>query len=98
VREDWVKSDLWRQTEGIPGATVCGDADGMEAHLFRAESSGQTLFYDSEGVLMFQGGITSARGHSGDNAGRDAIVAFAGRELSNPVKTPVFGCGLFERQ
>jgi hypothetical protein len=47
---------------------------------------------------MFQGGITISRGHSGDNPGRSAINALLHHELSNQIKTPVFGCSLFEAE
>ena len=51
--------------------------------------------YDHRGMLQFSGGITSARGHAGDNAGRTALVALLNRlETSHP-RTNVFGCPLF---
>jgi hypothetical protein len=96
--QDWAKTDLWRTAEAIPGVTVRSDADGSEARLFRAETSGQTLLYASDGSLIFQGGITGARGHSGDNAGRSALMASMERGSAKSAKTAVFGCGLFGNQ
>jgi len=75
VEEDWVKSDLWRVASAIPDVTVSVDEGGVEARRFRAETSGQALLFARDGRLIFQGGITGSRGHSGGNAGRSAITA-----------------------
>jgi hypothetical protein len=95
VAEDWVKTDLWKQAAAIPGVTVHVDEDGVEAHLFRSETSGETLLYGQDGGLEFQGGITESRGHSGDNVGRSAITDIVQNGFSKPVRTRVFGCSLF---
>jgi len=57
-----------------------------------------TVVYDPSGRLLFRGGITSARGHAGDNAGRSAIVAAV--EANDPARmaTPTFGCELFGKE
>ena len=93
---DWVKTDLWRKAESIPGVAVSADSAGEECRRFHAMTSGQALLYSKEGRLEFQGGITSSRGHAGDNAGRSEIVALVLGESSHAVKTPVYGCDLFE--
>jgi hypothetical protein len=92
--EEWVKGDLLRQASAIPGVRTVVDHEGMEVALFHAETSGYTLVYDSQGQLVFEGGITISRGHSGDNPGRRAIVALLEGKASGPVETPVFGCSL----
>lgn len=94
----WVRSDLWRQAEAIPGVSVIADKDGREARRFKARTSGQALLYDRTGRLRFRGGITPSRGHSGDNAGRSAIVALAsdpGKAYRTRAECFVFGCPLF---
>ena len=93
---DWEKTDLWRTASSIPGVTVSVDEAGVEARRFHAETSGQTLLYDRSGALQFQGGITLSRGHAGDNPGRSALQDLLRQGHSNQVKTPVFGCSLFE--
>jgi hypothetical protein len=95
---DWEKADLWQKAASIPGVTVHRDDSGIESRRFKAETSGQTLLYDAAGNLQFEGGITSARGHAGDNPGRTAVLQLLRGEPSNQVKTPVFGCALFETQ
>jgi hypothetical protein len=96
--ETWVKSDLWKQAGEIPGVNVLADPGGTIAQNFGARTSGHTLFYQANGNLGFSGGITAARGHSGDNAGRDVIVALLRGETTSigalPAMTKVFGCSL----
>jgi hypothetical protein len=71
------------------------DIGGRVARRFGAATSGQGLLYDRAGRLRFQGGLTSARGHAGDNAGSAAIVALAQGRVPDTVETPVYGCPLF---
>jgi hypothetical protein len=93
--DHWEKSSLWYSAASIPHVTVVRDDDGLEARRFGAATSGQTMLYDSHGHLLFSGGITGSRGHSGDNAGRSAILALLHRQAVGPGETFVFGCPLF---
>lgn len=97
VADDWEKSDLWQSAADIPGVNVVQDTDGVEAQLFNASTSGQTMLYDAAGRLLFSGGITGARGHSGDNAGRSAIVSLLTEGEAAQTETAVFGCPLFSK-
>ena len=74
------------------------DNAGIEARRFHSETSGQTLLYDPAGNLRFQGGITFARGHAGDNPGRAALQELLLKGHASQVKTRVFGCSLVEAQ
>src|SRR5258706_10655965 len=78
VTEDWEQTDLWRQAARIPGVTVVRDDGGAEAARFGSQTSGQTLLYDAGGRLVFDGGTTGSRGHVGENAGVDAMMARLG--------------------
>ena len=91
----WVQTDLWESAAAIPGVTPVLDDDGDEAGRFHAATSGQTVLYDAAGHLLFSGGITSARGHAGDNAGRTAIVSLLTSDEAEERDTPVYGCPLF---
>lgn len=93
--EGWEKTDLWMSATAIPGVSVVEDDQGIEAGRFRAATSGQTMLYDKDGKLVFSGGITGARGHEGDNAGRTAIVSLLNLDEASESETPVFGCPLF---
>jgi hypothetical protein len=91
----WEKTDLWRTASSLPNVTIVRDDDGREAERFGAVTSGQTLLYDHRGALIFSGGITSARGHAGDNPGRAALIALLDRTPPSRRATSVFGCSLF---
>ena len=93
--DDWEHSDLWQSAAGIPGVNVVSDPDGVEARLFNAATSGQSVLYSTEGQLIFSGGITAARGHHGDNAGQSAIIAIVNAAAPERNQTAVFGCPLF---
>jgi len=93
---NWVQTDTWREAAKIPGVTVRRDEAGREARLFGAETSGDTALYDENGRLMFHGGITISRGHSGDNPGHDTVQALLLGEAAQRTNTPTFGCSLFE--
>jgi len=93
----WVQAELWETAAAIPGVTPVLDDGGEEAGRFHAATSGQTVLYDAAGNLLFSGGITSARGHAGDNAGRAAIVSLLTSDEADERGTPVFGCPLFAR-
>lgn len=93
--DDWAHSDLWQSAAGIPGVQVVSDPDGLEARLFNAATSGQTVLYNTRGQLIFSGGITAARGHHGDNAGQSAIIAIVNAAAPERNQTDVFGCPLF---
>jgi hypothetical protein len=93
--EEWVKSDLWRKASATPGVTAEIDNGSFEARLFNVETSGEALLYGFDGRLLFAGGITLSRGHSGDNPGRAAITSLLNRGSAKESVTPVFGCPLF---
>jgi hypothetical protein len=66
--------------------------DGRESA--RVGVAVHALLYDARGRLAFSGGITSARGYEGDNAGRHAIEALLVDGTSTIARTSVFGCFL----
>jgi hypothetical protein len=90
----WARTDLWDSAKSIPGVHVIEDPGGAIALRFGAFTSGQTLLYNPDGRLVFNGGITAARGHSGDNNGRHAILALLRGGAEERSVTPVFGCSL----
>lgn len=92
---DWEKTDLWQSAASIPDVKVIVDDDGVESHRFHSLTSGQTALYDVDGNLIFSGGITASRGHSGDNAGRSAIVSLLNDGKAERTVTSVFGCPLY---
>lgn len=86
-------SDLATSVKRIIGVdSVFIDEDDVESTLFGAKTSGQSYLYDKNGALVFSGGLTSARGHMGDSAGRDAILSWLRNKDQTSVFTAVFGC------
>ena len=92
----WAQTDLWASATAIPGVTVALDDRGTEARSFGAVTSGQVVLYDTNGVLRFAGGLTSARGREGDSAGRRAILALLTRGIADRRDAAVFGCSLLD--
>jgi hypothetical protein len=101
----WERTELWRAAEEIPGVGVGADVGLREAERFGARTSGFVLLYGADGALLFHGGITGGRGHAGDNAGRDAVVARVTGGEAEPgtwgrsapkgaARTCVYGCPL----
>jgi hypothetical protein len=93
MEQGWEKSPTWSQAERIPGVSVRLDPKGAESTRFGALTSGHTVVYDPSGQLLFSGGITSARGHAGENKGSELILAQLARKTS-PQAHAVFGCPL----
>lgn len=94
---DWAQTSLRRSAAAIPGVTAVTDADGAEGERFGAKTSGHTLLFAADGRLLFNGGITASRGHAGENAGENAIIALAKGQTPAVAKTLVFGCPTGDR-
>jgi hypothetical protein len=92
---EWTtETALWRRARRLPNVRVVLDRNGRLAALFGAITSGHAFLFDGKGERLFSGGITGARGHSGDNRGEQFVIAFARGEISRPEQTPTFGCAL----
>jgi len=90
----WNKTDLWKSACEIPGTVVIDDPNGSLAARLGATVSGETFVYSPDGKLCFHGGITGWRGHEGDNAGEDSVIALLNGSKARESDTPVFGCSL----
>jgi len=96
VDDAWERTATFREAQGISGVTVRVDRDGAEAARFGAVTSGYTLLYDAGGGLLYAGGITAARGHVGDNAGRRSVLALLRAHPTDRHEHPVYGCPLHD--
>ena len=97
IGSQWDDTNLRREAAAIPGVKVLSDHDGVEARRLGAETSGHTFLFAADGRLLFNGGITASRGHSGDNVGESAIVSLIDNQSSERAQTLVFGCALSNR-
>jgi hypothetical protein len=92
VAEDWENTSLRRRAAAIAGVSVVSDEGGIEAARFRAFTSGATVLYGPDGRLLFNGGITAARGHEGDSFGMRRISSLLTTGKADRSDAPVFGC------
>jgi hypothetical protein len=90
--EDW--SEIEADLSDWPRLTIWLDPGGEEARRFGVATSGHVLLYDPGGRRLFSGGITPARGHRGDNRGRDTVLERILGMAGDPTESPVFGCPL----
>lgn len=95
LAENWASNGLMQAAKQIPGVSIEIDETGKFARHFHAATSGETLLYARDGSLLFNGGITGSRGHSGDNIGRTSLVSLINTGRASQHVTPVFGCSLF---
>lgn len=93
-QDAWAQTDLWRHAGRLPAVSVHVDEEGKEAARFGALVSGQVVLYGPGDNLLFAGGITGARGHAGDNQGRQAVLDWILKGQSEHVQTHVFGCAI----
>lgn len=94
--DDWLESPLVERALSLPHVQVVEDREAREATRFGVATSGQALLFDPTGRLRFQGGITPSRAHSGDNAGRSAILSVLqdNQAVETCPSAAVFGCAL----
>ena len=92
---EWVKTDLFNDAQKISNVHVIIDQDSQEAKLFGGTTSGQAFLFDTNGNILFSGGITDSRGHEGDNVGMTAIIDILQNKRIALKQTPVFGCLLY---
>src|SRR5689334_844040 len=78
VSPTWATGESLAVAASIPGVRVQRDEGEHEAALFGAKTSGHVVLYDKAGGILFRGGITSSRGHVGDNTGRARLTALLG--------------------
>jgi hypothetical protein len=89
------ESSLWQATQRIPGVTTVADEEGRIAKWFGASTSGTAMLFDERGKLLFLGGITGARGHEGDNAGKGALIQLLNGQSRGIERAHVYGCSIF---
>lgn len=92
--EEWKKEPLVTQLKHWGhNSTIHFDPGGKHAEKHGALTSGHVVAHDSEGKLIFTGGITASRGHRGENPGRLALTT-ALEGIPHKAPSPVYGCGL----
>ena len=87
---DWAHSSLWDDTAAIEDVAVRADPLGATARRFGAWTSGQAFLFAPDGMLLYEGGLTTARGEPGECAALRAWLL----DGDGPAHAPVFGCSL----
>ncbi len=90
----WMRSSNVRTSLTMKGIQTVIDLDGAVATRFNITTSGHCLLYSVTGNLMFQGGITTERGHEGESCGQISIKNLIAGTPSRIAHFPVFGCEL----
>jgi hypothetical protein len=92
----WAEAATWREASAMKNVEVYCDENDRERSHFGAETSGCVMLYDPKGRLLYSGGITRARGHTGSNAGRSTIESLFRGDSPSVRDGPVFGCPLLD--
>ncbi len=93
--DNWKESALVTRLRQIPEAEFRVDDSGVEARRFGAETSGAVYLFGADGRRLFEGGVTAARAHEGDNAGLLAVEDVLNGRVPRTRETAVYGCPLF---
>lgn len=94
--KQWRATPLVRHLEQLPESNLRVDTEGKETRTFGVSTSGQVLVYSPEGRLLFSGGVTGARGHSGHNLGIATLnETLSLGEPGSSKCCDVYGCPLF---
>ena len=91
--DSWPDGDLLEECRRM-NCRILPDADGRLAASLGVSRQAVSCFTMRRGKLRFRGGITSARGHEGDNAGERAIIEILRGYPHSYNSLPVFGCSL----
>lgn len=91
---EWSVAPIISSVKRIPNVSTLYDADGSQAKLFGATTSGHLFLYDGRGILQFSGGITGSRGHTGDNQYFELAKRTIVCKSPQFATAPVFGCSL----
>jgi hypothetical protein len=94
--DDWEAGSLLRRVEEVAAIKLDRDHRAEETRRFGVATSGHVLLFDPDGRLIFSGGITSSRGHEGDNVGTDAVIELLNGMTPARDLAPVFGCPLLD--
>ena len=98
--EQTVESEIYRTAVKNKNWQVDVDVNAELATQMLAYTSGICYLYSPEEKLIFAGGITASRGHSGPAAGQEIIAkAVSGNKeaIQELQQYPVYGCGIHDK-
>jgi len=86
-------ASLGREVATIPGVKELRAANGIKAEWLCGETSGHTRLSGTDGRLLFNGGISAAGNHEGDNP-RENAIDLVNSSKTKPIARRGFGCAL----
>ena len=86
-------ASLGREVATIPGVKELGAANGIEAERLCGQTSCHALLSGTDPRLLFNGGISAAGSHEGDNTRKNAID-LVNSSKTKPIARRGFGCAL----
>ena len=90
--DGWTDTPLTQFADQLqPGCTFI-DRSAIEALRFGVLTSGHVLAFSESGICLFSGGITTSRGHDGENRGSLALRSICRGDNPGFLQPPVFGC------
>ena len=92
--DGWEECTLLDELKSLPVTRLHVDVNADSAEQFGIFTSGGLALYGLKGELLFQGGITPARGHVGETDAHRAIRSRLLGETTELFTAPVFGCPL----
>jgi hypothetical protein len=90
----WWSSPFLSRAARLPNARLVRDLGGVETDLFGARVSGTVLLFDPAGNRLYAGGVTMARGHTGDNVGLQAVTDLLIDSDAEVSSIPPLGCAM----
>jgi len=94
----WMQSPLVNRLNRIRGASIEADVMGKRAEALGMHTSGSVILADPNGIIRFSGGITAARNHEGDSAGKKAALMLLSGKQPPIDRAHVYGCRLDNEQ
>ncbi|MEZ6233491.1 MAG: hypothetical protein R3B68_04820 [Phycisphaerales bacterium] len=91
----WAWTENWRAAGAIPGVSVRTDPGGRLAAAAGATTSGHALVSDSEGRVLYSGGLTDGRSDPGFGLSADAVLGCV-RSGEACRSRPAFGCAIHD--
>lgn len=92
--DPWRRGRCWDAARLVPGVEIAEDIEGAAARRLGAFTSGAAVLLDRDGSVRFTGGLTSARGHAGENRITQSIVDIVQGRPGDVTRAPVFGCAI----
>ena len=90
--DSWVESVTTSALKGLADERLVVDKSGELTRRFGVIVSGHLLLYNSQGDLIFNGGITPYRGHEGDSPASKDLLDRVNSKHTGCGNWPVFGC------